>query len=299
MPNRRTAAAGWTNRVAASGGGLFGRVTAEGASGDRRDVAGSSRVPRPFHRGRADGARTLHTGAPTCMYATSSGRCDRGLRRATSRRRRRRSVDPTGGAVGRGRRRRRRGAATCQGCRHSATDPARHGASGRQGRVTGTSVEAHAAVARCRFVMERDGAGHRPRPAYVGPPPGRGMVGHPPEPARSTQRPRLRPGPGTTLRRVEERPPAEERPRPGPVRDAQRREPPAHPQRGTPPGARHRAAPPRGHRMPTGRRAFDSRARSRSSMAAIRRPGAAPATPFSARGRSASGRKGSSSVGSR
>jgi hypothetical protein len=42
------------------------------------------------------------------------------------------------------------------------------------------------------------------------------------------------------------------RPRPGGVRDAQRRQPPAHPQRGTPPRARHRAASPRGHRVLTG-----------------------------------------------
>ena len=56
----------------------------------------------------------------------------------------------------------------------------------------------------------------------------------------------------TALRRVEDHcPPAGERPRPGGLRAAQRRQPPAHPQRGTPPRARHRPAAPRSHRILT------------------------------------------------
>ena len=44
-------------------------------------------------------------------------------------------------------------------------------------------------------------------------------------------------------------PSAGERPRPGGLRTAQRRQPSAHPQRGALPGARHRPAAPRSHRI--------------------------------------------------
>ena len=54
----------------------------------------------------------------------------------------------------------------------------------------------------------------------------------------------------TALRRVEDHcPAAGERPRPGGLRAAERRQPPPHPQRRAPPRAGHRPAAPRSHRL--------------------------------------------------